>query len=268
MMQKQSQINPYRKSQIKPVALVFLALAFGAPLFAQHEATPGDIEDGRRLYLVTCARCHGPEGDSVPGVELGRQIRRAVKDDDVKEIILKGIPGTAMPPHEFTDYQVRIVVSYLRFVASSASDSSVAGGDPARGKLIFDGKGACLNCHRVKDAGSRIAPDLTDVGALRRAVELRRSLLEPDADVLPQHRAIRVVTKDGKNFTGRLLNQDAFSIQILDSTQHLQSFSKLNVTSYTFAEHSPMPSVEGKLSSAELTDLLAYLVSLKGIQNQ
>lgn len=250
------------------VALLVAVAAVTAPLYAQHEATAGDIDDGRRLYLNTCARCHGPEGDAVPGVELGREIRRSASDEGIKQIILKGIPGTAMPPHTFSDFQVGTVIAYLRFVAKSAADSSVAGGDPARGKVIFEGKGSCLNCHRVKDAGSRIAPDLTDVGALRRGVELKKSLLEPDADVLPQHRAFRVVTKQGATVSGRLLNQDAFTIQILDSSQHLRSFAKSSLASYAFAEHSPMPSVQGKVSPQELTDLVAYLVSLKGIQNQ
>ncbi|HYA16898.1 MAG TPA: c-type cytochrome [Bryobacteraceae bacterium] len=244
------------------------ALVLAAPLFAQHEATQGDIDDGRRLYLANCARCHGPEGNAVPGVELGRQIRRAATDEGVAAIIIKGIPNTAMPPHRFSEFQAGTVVAYLRFMAKSAADSSVEGADPARGKLIFEGRGGCVNCHRVRDTGSRLGPDLTDIGTQRRAVELRKSLLEPDAEVLPQNRIFRVVTKDGKTINGRLLNQDAFTIQILDTTQHLQSYQKSALASWAFAEHSPMPSVQGKLSPAEITDLVGYLVSLKGIENQ
>jgi cytochrome c oxidase cbb3-type subunit 3 len=248
--------------------LSIFVMLFAAPLWAQHEATQGDLDDGRRLYFANCARCHGPEGADVPGVELGRTIRRASTDEGVAGIIIKGIPNTAMPPHRFSEFQAGTVVAYLRFMAKSAADSSVEGSDPARGKAIFEGKGGCANCHRVKDVGSRLGPDLTDIGAQRRAVELKKSLLEPDAEVLPQNRLFRVVTKDGKTVNGRLLNQDAFTIQILDSTQHLQSYQKSALTSYAFAEHSPMPSVQGKLSPAEITDLVGYLVSLKGIQNQ
>ena len=36
-------------------------------LFAQHEATSGDIADGQRLFRASCAICHGPEGNAVPG---------------------------------------------------------------------------------------------------------------------------------------------------------------------------------------------------------
>jgi cytochrome c oxidase cbb3-type subunit 3 len=244
-----------------------LVLAATMPLLGQHEATTGDIDDGRRLYLANCALCHGPEGNSVPGVELGRQIRRASTDDGIRIIIQKGIPGTAMPPHTMGDFQAGTVIAYLHFMAKSASDSAT-GGDPAHGKAIFEGKGNCVNCHRVRDNGSRLGPDLTDIGNKRRAVELRRSVLEPDAEVLPENRAYRIVAKDGTTINGHLLNQDAFSVQILDSKQRLLSYSKASLTSYAFADHSPMPSFQGKLSAEELTDLVSYLVSLKGIENQ
>lgn len=241
-------------------------LIAAAPLYAQHEATTGDIDDGRRLYMSNCARCHGPEGGDVPGVELGRKILRASTDDGIRQIIQKGIPNTAMPPHTLRDFQANFIVSYLRYMQKSASDSNVEGGDIAKGKAIFSGKGACGNCHRVGDTGSRVGPDLTDIGALRRTLEIKTSLLEPDAEVLPQNRMFGVVLKDGTRVGGRLLNQDAWTIQLLDSTQHLRTFQKSDLTYFAFADKSPMPSQKGKLSDAELTDLLAYLVSLKGVE--
>jgi putative heme-binding domain-containing protein len=255
----------FRHSHSKLWLLLFAAL----PLLAQHEATPGDIDDGRRLFVANCALCHGPEGDSVPGVELGRgKFRAAANDEGVKDIIRKGIPGTAMPPHTFTDFQIGTIVAYLHFLAASSSDSAASGGNPSNGKAIFQGKGGCTGCHRVNGAGSRLGPELTDIGTVRRAAELKTSILEPDAEVLPQNRFYQVTLKDGTKVTGRLLNQDAFTIQLLDSREHLVSYSKSDLQAWAFAPASPMPSFKNKLSPAEITDLVSYLVSLKGIVNQ
>jgi cytochrome c oxidase cbb3-type subunit 3 len=242
-------------------------LLFSGALLAQHSFTPADIEDGGRLYNNTCAACHGANGDRVSGVDLMHgKFRRAATDDGVAAIIQKGISGTAMPPHALTDFQAGTIVAYLRSVAADAG--SVSGtGDVARGRAIFEGKGACQTCHSVHNSGSLVGPDLTDIGAIRRAAQLERSLLDPDAEILAQNRTYRVVTRDGAIITGRLLNHDEFTIQLLDQ-QGLRSFQKANLKESGFVEKSPMPSYQGKLSAQELADLVGYLVSLKGIETQ
>ena len=236
-------------------------------LLAQHSFTPADIEDGGRLYSNTCATCHGANGDRISGVDLmhGKFRRARIEDGDdgVAAIIQKGIPGTAMPPNALTDFQAGTIVAYLRSVA--AESGSVSGtGDAARGRAIFEGKGACQTCHSVRNIGSVVGPDLTDIGAIRRAVQLERSLLDPDAEILAQNRTYRVVTRDGSVITGRLLNRDSFTIQLIDA-QGLRSFQKANLRESGFVEKSPMPSYKDKLSSQELADLVSYLVSLKGL---
>ena len=108
---------------------------------------------------------------------------------------------------------------------------------------------------------------MTDVGGLRRIVELERSILDPGAVVQPNHRFFRVVTRDGVAITGRLLNHDLFSVQLLDSQEQLRSFQISNLREYAFVDTSPMPSYRDKLSAEELADLVSYLVSLKGQVN-
>jgi|ERR1700677_2563104 putative heme-binding domain-containing protein len=247
--------------------LICAVLLTASTLPAQHEYTPGDVQDGQRLFGASCAQCHGPEGDAVPGVDLGHgKFKRASSDGDLVMIIQKGIAGTAMPPSNFNDFQAGTIVSYLRSMAATVAAGPSIPGDAARGKAIFEGKGNCLNCHRVKGRGSRMGPELTDIGALRRAVQLEQSILEPDAEILPQNRFVRVVTKDGTTVTGRLLNQDAWTIQVFDSKEHLVTFQRTGVKEYAFMDKSPMPSYKGKLSTQELADLVSYLTSLKGIE--
>lgn len=243
-------------------ALVLVA----GPLLAQHY-TQTDVEIGARLYVANCIYCHGPDGDQVPGVNLGRgKFTRATSDNDIVQIIRKGIPGTGMPAQAMLqEPQVRTIVAYLRSLAAAPASDLLPGGDAARGRAIFEAKGQCLNCHRVKDSGSRLGPDLSDVGALRRVAELEKSLVDPEARTLPQNRFFRAVTRDGSTVTGRILNQDTFTVQLIDSDQRLRSFSRTDLRDFAPLKNSAMPSYKDKLTSPELADLVSYLVSLKGL---
>src|SRR5216684_3304863 len=245
--------------------LCTLMLAAGT-LLAQQTNSPSDAEDGKRLFIGNCAVCHGPDGDSVAGVDFGHgKFRRASSDRDVLEIVKAGIPGTGMPgfSNELSEVEFRMLAAYLRYLAATAQTTS-APGDAARGRTVFEGNGRCLECHRVKDRGSRVGPDLTEIGSVRRLAELERSILEPDAEILPQNRFVRVVTRDDVTVTGRLLNQDTFTIQLIDAEERLRSFQKSDLKENSFIDKSPMPSYKGKLDTQEIVDLVSYLVSQKG----
>jgi putative heme-binding domain-containing protein len=243
------------------------ALIFAAgPLLAQHAFSENDIEDGGRLYEANCSRCHGAEGNLVAGVDFARgKFLRASTDQDLVRVIRTGIPAAGMPPGNYSDFRAETIVAYLRSMGR-AGVNNTALGDPVRGRSLFEGKGGCLNCHRVNGHGSRLGPDLSDIGSLRRvAGQLKRSILEPDAEILPPNRFVRLITKDGATMEGRLLNQDTFSVQLIDSKEQLVSILRSNLREFTFAEKSPMPSYRDKLSSQEIDDILGYLVSLKGL---
>src|SRR5688572_5973775 len=76
-------------------------------LLAQHE-TAADLLDGERAFRNSCANCHGPDGDLIPAIDLGRmQFRRPMTDDDLVRIIRTGIPNTPMPPSSMTIEQAQ-----------------------------------------------------------------------------------------------------------------------------------------------------------------
>lgn len=242
-------------------------LLFASAVAAQeHSYTQADIENGARLYQSSCAGCHGPNGDMVPGIELQRgRFRRGTSDTEIMRIIQLGIPDTTMPPSSFSDAQAGAIVAFLRSAApASDGGTRVVRGDATRGRATFEGKGRCATCHRVDGIGPRVAPDLSDIGAIRNASELGQKLVDPNALVRPANRSIEVILKDGTKLTGHLLNQDTFSIQLLDSNERLQSLAKANLRDYTYVKNSPMPSYRDVLTAAELSDVVTYLVSLKG----
>ena len=139
-------------------------------------------------------------------------------------------------------------------------------GDPAKGKAIFEGKGDCLSCHRVKVTGSRSGPELTSIGKERRATPayLERALLDPDADVKLANRGVRVtLKKDGTVVTGRLLNRDMFTVELVDGQGNTKLFPKSELSNVTIVNKGLMPSYRGKLSSEDIVDVVSYLRSLK-----
>ena len=244
---------------------VLLAAVAGAAIphavYAQHE-TAADLLDGERAFKASCANCHGPDGDQIQGIDLGRgRFRRPMTDADLVRTIRTGIPNTPMPATQMSEEQASKIVAYLRSRAATVSASSLVG-DAARGKTLFDTKGGCASCHRVNGTGSRVGPDLSAVGATRTAAELQRALIDPNADVQPQNRFYRVTLKDGTMVEGRLLGHDTFTVQLLDSKEQLRSFSKADLRDAAFVP-SPMPSFRTTLSAQELADVVSYLSSLR-----
>ncbi|HUI77290.1 MAG TPA: c-type cytochrome [Bryobacteraceae bacterium] len=246
--------------------VIRLSLALCAcALFAQHGYSPADVDAGGRLYRSNCVNCHGQEGTAIQGVDLMHgKFRRASSDDDLARIIITGIPGTAMPPSNFTEPQAESIVAYLRSRVGAAASTASTGGDAARGRAIFEGKGGCRNCHRVNGAGSRVGPDLSEIGGLRSPDSLRQSIVDPNAEIRPENRYVRAVTRDGVTVTGRLLTEDTFGLQIIDSHEKLISLSKADLREFAYQKDSPMPSFRGRLSDQEIGDVVSYLETLKG----
>jgi putative heme-binding domain-containing protein len=231
----------------------------------QHDYTPADVEAGSRYYANYCAGCHGADGQTMPNANLSRgTFRRAANDEELARIITNGLPGTAMPPAAFQPVQVHQIVAFLRELPSIRSRQTNPG-DAARGQQVFEGKGACLDCHRVSGRGSRLGPDLSDIGALRRPAEIEQSLTDPGAVVLSQNRIVTASTRDGKAIRGRLLNQDTTSIQLLGPDEKPVSIARLSLMSI-IDEKSTMPSYKDRLDARELADVVTYLVTLKGLK--
>src|SRR5687767_4134041 len=215
---------------VMSAAAIATGLAAGPAVTAQdHGVTPADMERGGQAYLASCATCHGLDGDGVAGANLTTgTFRRGTTDQELINVIRNGIPGTAMPPSNIPEPQAALIVAYLRSVPGSIATSKTTGlrSDPVNGKSIFEGKGGCASCHRVQGNGGFLGPDLSSAGITRRSIELERALTHPNADIRTGTRTATVVNKDGTTIVGRLLNQDTYSVQMIDAKGKLGSFHK------------------------------------------
>jgi putative heme-binding domain-containing protein len=245
------------------IALI-AALIFPAAITTVGAQYPqAEVEVGFNLYNSNCITCHGANGDSVSGVSFrSGQFRRVSTDAELNRLIQTGVPGTAMPPGRFGTADLAGLVAYVRSMRDF--DTKPARGDATRGQTLAEGKGGCLGCHRINGKGSRVAPDLSDIGAVRAPDAIERTMIDSSSTMLPINRSIRAVTRSGKVITGRRLNEDTYSVQIIDSEEHLMSLQKSDLKEYSVLKTSTMPSFKNTLTAMELDDVVTYLRTLKG----
>ena len=255
-----------RESGALSALIAALLLLFSAALVAQadHGAqySQAEIAAGYRVYSSTCVQCHGGNGDGISGVDLRRGVfRRAASDEDLGRVITSGVPGAGMPPFKLEPAELTGVIAFIR--AGFDQTVSVRVGDPARGRTVFDGKGGCAACHRIQGRGALLAPDLSGVGLIRTVGALQRSLLEPTSAMVPANRPLTIVTRSGETVEGRRLNEDTYTVQLLDARGRLRSLAKADVRTLTYGTASPMPSYASRLTPDEIADLVGFLASLR-----
>jgi putative heme-binding domain-containing protein len=254
--------------------LAFALLA--VPILAQHGrylsdskhpaiGNPEAITAGAKLFVGSCAGCHGPDGGG--GARGPNLVRRSLwhplSDDAIFQVIRKGVPGTDMPPTKLTDDQTWNLVAFIHALTGPASTNPVPG-DPAAGSTVFWGaKAGCSNCHAIRGKGGRMGPDLSNVGGSRPLAVIRESILEPAKDLYYLgNEAATVLLKNGQTLQGVAKNRSNYSLQLVDTKGNLHLIQMSDVKQLTLSASTPMPTDFGtRLSKEEVRDLLAYLAT-------
>jgi putative heme-binding domain-containing protein len=261
---QQMKMYSFPAARVIAVIVALAAPTAAAQLLTQDhpgQYTQEDIATGSRVYGPQCSPCHGRDGDQISGIDLRRGLfRRSVTDEDLARVITSGTPG-GMPPFKVQPAELAGLVAYIR--ARFDATASVVVGDAARGRALFEGKGTCGACHRVNGHGPRLAPDLSDIGIARTPAALERSVRDPSSAMLPINRPVRLVTKEGKVIRGRRLNEDTFTVQIIDEEERLQSIPKKGLRAFEVETTSSMPSYADRFTRDEIADVVAYLLTLK-----
>jgi mono/diheme cytochrome c family protein len=119
------------------VLMVVLILAFLLALLtepgrrddARQELITGLVAEGRELYLLNCAACHGVEGEGLTASALNsRQFLSAAADEQIRSIVAVGITGSEMVAYSIdfggplTSGQIDAVTAYLRSLEPDAPD--------------------------------------------------------------------------------------------------------------------------------------------------
>ncbi|HYP13871.1 MAG TPA: c-type cytochrome [Bryobacteraceae bacterium] len=255
-----------------PEPLPILVLLLCLPALGQHGSTtvvnpytgPEHAREGAKLYRAQCASCHGLEGrgaGAAPSLTSGT-FRYGGSDEALFRSITKGVPGTAMSAFALTGLQTWQLVTHVRALGIVHGASQVKG-DSKAGAEIF--RTTCSGCHMVNGQGGLRGPDLSSVGAGMSIAEMRSAITDPDAAVPPAYWTVVATKSSGQTIRGVRLNEDTYSIQ-LRADGKLVSLLREDLKHAELVRKSPMPSFEGKLSPAQLDDVIAYLVSLRGEQ--
>jgi putative heme-binding domain-containing protein len=245
------------------------------------EGDPKVAKLGEYQFRLNCAFCHGlgARGGG-RGPDLTRaQKRHGNSDAEIFHNIHDGISGTAMPAATnggigvgMTDEEIWQVVNYIRSMQVKAPAQPV--GNPEHGRVLFNGAAACSTCHMIQGKGGRLGPDLTTTGASRSteylvesvrnpSKRLAQGILEAMKEFPQEYEAVTVVTTEGTKLIGVVLNEDQFTLQMLDTREQLHLFEKNKVRSFEKTRESLMPAYDQKaLSDKDLQDLIAYLQSV------
>jgi len=262
-------------------ALLFLGLVAHSGAQNPLAGDPKAAKAGEYEFRINCALCHGlgARGGG-RGPDLTRaQKRFAHSDAEMFQIISNGIPGTAMPANGtngqgvgMTDEEIWQIITYIRSQEVKASAKSA--GDAVHGKDLFFGDANCAMCHMVEGKGGRLGPDLTAVGGSRTREALIDSVRNPSRRLawgltestkeFPQeYESVTVVTAEGKQIRGVTLNEDSFSVQIMDAGEHIHLLDKATLRSFQKSRESAMPKYDADvLSDKDLEDILAFLASV------
>ena len=242
---------------------------------------PKAVKAGEYEFRINCALCHGL---GARGGGRGPDLTRAQKkhthsDADMFQVISNGIAGTAMPANGtngqgvgMTDEEIWQIIAYIRSQEVKAPSQPM--GNAVHGKDLFYGDGNCSLCHMVAGKGGRVGPDLTAVGGSRTREALIDSVRNPSRRLawglteatkeFPQeYESVSVVTADGKEIKGVALNEDSFTVQLMDTTEQIHLLEKDKLRSFQKSRESAMPKYNADtLSDKDLEDVVAYLISV------
>jgi len=240
--------------------LIFLSLSLSAAQ-AQVPKDAASLAAGKKLYEYHCAFCHGQGDDGFAANLVNPHLPHAPTDNSLFNTIKNGIPGTDMAAAlGMTDKEIWQAAAFVRSLGRTSPQK--VPGDPAKGAAAFQTR--CTGCHMVNGSGGRMGPDLSDIGAKRSPANLRTSILDANASIVPGWAMARITLENGSRVAGVKINEDQFSVMIREGNGKIHHIAKTDARQIDVDSKSSMPSYQGVIPDGELTDLVAYLFSLRG----
>src|SRR5437773_11600154 len=129
--------------------------------------------------------------------------------------------------------------------------------DAHRGQTVF--RNFCAQCHTIYAEGGKVGPDITANG---RATfeQLLSNVFDPSLVIGPGYQVTTVVTKDGRNLTGLIAEDNEQRVVVRMPGEGEETVPRSNVKYTRLSKLSMMPEgIETLLEKKDLADLFAFL---------
>ena len=233
-------------------------------------------ERGRKIFIPTCAFCHGNDAHGKSGPDLVRSpvVLHDNKGDVLGPVIKNGRPERGMPA--FSTLSAEQIADISVFLHSRAADVSnrfaykigdLVTGDAQKGAAFFNGDGHCASCHSATG-------DLARVATKYQPVDLQRRMLYPAPNLIDMllGRAVApsaptkvtVQLASGERVSGTLDHLDEFTVSLTDPAGWYRSFPRESLTAVDVQDpRAAHEELLPKYSDQQMHDIFAYLETLK-----
>jgi mono/diheme cytochrome c family protein len=236
-------------------------------LFLLMAAIGWPQDPGEKVFAQSCATgyCHGARGTPAGAPRLAG---RGFDQGYITSTVLRGLPGTAMPPFGSTlsRSDLAAVIGYVANLNGIANPTINLGPGPGAGPtepalpaeaergraLFFDavrGFGRCSTCHEANGVGIPVATPFAKIPA---DVPALRALATP---------GIRTVALDGESMPALIVSQGKTHALFYDLTSAPPVLRTVDPIALKVSEGSAWrhSTVIGAYSDSELDSILAYL---------
>jgi putative membrane-bound dehydrogenase-like protein len=165
------------------------------------------------------------------------------KNPAVREQAAKLLAGAVNPDRQ------KVIESYYSVLTLK--------GDPGRGKQVFVKN--CATCHRFRDVGQQVGPDIASVGD-KSPPSLLTAILDPNQAVEARYVSYLATMKNGLTFTGILSNETGASVTLIGTDGKPQTILRKDLEELTSTGKSLMPEgLEKEVQPQDLADLIAFI---------
>ena len=137
-------------------------------------------------------------------------------------------------------------------------------GNSEKGRSVFESKGNCAKCHKVRGAGKEVGPDLSEIGSKLSREAIFVSILDPSAGVSHNYETYSILTVSGNVLSGIMVSDTKESIVIrnadgIDRTLAVEEIDEIRKTGLSL-----MPAdLQKTMNVQELVHVVEYLTTLR-----